>query len=109
LFYVFIKSVQKIFEINRNLKQMRSIMKDTEITSSLKDLDTVRDTLQHALKRIDLVISEVGQHRGHMLSYIETSRLKDGFKDLREINCCVKEMFISLKLLLHEFKPSSVK
>lgn len=88
---------------------MKFIMKDTEITSSLKDLDTVRDTLQHALKRIDLVISEVGQHRGHMLSYVETSRLKDGLKNLREINCCVKEMFNSLKLLLHEFAPSSVK
>lgn len=81
-------------------------MKDTE---SLKDLDTVRDTLQHALKRIDLVISELGQHRGHMLSYVESSRLKDGLKDLKEIKCCVKEMFISLKLLLNEFKPSSVK
>ena len=88
---------------------MKFIMKDTEITSSLKDLDTVRDTLQHALKRIYLVISEVGQHRGHMLSYVETSRLKDGLKNLREINCCVKEMFNSLKLLLHEFAPSSVK
>ena len=44
-----------------------------------------------------------------MLSFVETSTLKDGLKDLREINCCVKEMFISLKLLLHEFKPSSVK
>ena len=106
---MFIKSIQKIFEINRNLKQMKFIMKDTEITSSLKDLDTVRDTLQHALKRIDLVISEVGQHSGHMLSYVETSRLKDGLKNLREINCCVKEMFNSLKLLLHEFAPSSVK
>ncbi len=109
MFYVFIKSIQKIFEINRNLKQMKFIMKDTEITSSLKDLDTVRDTLHHALKRIDLVISEVGQHRGHMLSYVETSRLQDGLKNLREINCCVKEMVNSLKLLLHEFKPSSVK
>ena len=79
-------------------------MKDTEITSSLKDLDTVRDTLQHALKRIDLVISELGQHRGQMLSYVETSRLKDGLKDLREIKCCVKEMCISLKLLLKEFQ-----
>ena len=100
-----IKSIQKIVEINRNLKQMRSIMKDTQITSSLKDLDTVRDTLQHALKRIDLVISELGQHRGHMLSYVETSRLKDGLKDLREIKCYVNEMFISLTLLLHEFNP----
>jgi hypothetical protein len=109
LFYVFIKSIQKIVEINRNLKQMRSITRDTETTSSLKDLDTVRDTLQHALKRIDLVISEEGQHRGDMLSFVETSTFKDGLKDLREINCCVKEMFISLKLLLHEFKPSSVK
>jgi hypothetical protein len=80
-------------------------MKDTQITSSLKDLDTVRDTLQHALKRIDLVISELGQHRGQMLSHVETSRLKDGLKDLREIKCCVNEMFISLKLLLNEFKP----
>lgn len=80
-------------------------MKDTELTSSLKDLDTVRDTLQHALKRIDLVISEVGQRRGHMLSSVEKSRLKGGLKDLREIKCCVKEMFISLKLLLNEFKP----
>ena len=88
---------------------MKFIMKDTEITSSLKDLDTVRDTLQRALKGIDLVISEMGQHRGHMLSYVETSRLKDGLKDLREIKCCVKEMFISLKLLLNEFKPSSMK
>jgi sensor histidine kinase regulating citrate/malate metabolism len=109
LFYVFIKSLQKIFEINRNLKQIRSITKDTEITSSVKDINTVRDILQHALKRIEFVISEVGQHRGHTLSYVETSRLRDGLKDLREINCCVKEMFISLKLLLHEFKPSSVK
>ena len=106
---MFIKSIQKIVEININLKQMRSTTRDTETTSSLKDLDTVRDTLQRALKRIDLVISEVGQHRGHMLSYVETSRLKDGLKDLREIKCCVKEMFISLKLLLHEFAPSSVK
>jgi uncharacterized coiled-coil DUF342 family protein len=109
LFYVFIKSIQKIVEINRNLKQMRSITNDTETTSSLKDLDKVRDTLQNTLKRIDVVISEVGQHRGDMLSFVETSRLKDGLKDLREINCCVKEMFISLKLLLHEFKASSVK
>lgn len=84
-------------------------MEDTQLTSGLKDLDTVRDTLQHALKRIDLVISEVGQRKGHMLSYVETSTLKDGLKDLREIKCCVKEMFISLKLLLNEFKPSSVK
>lgn len=60
MFYVFIKSIQKIVEINRNLKQMRSITRDTETTSSLKDLDTVRDTLQRALKRIDLVISELG-------------------------------------------------
>jgi hypothetical protein len=109
LFYVFIKSLQKIFEINRNLKQIRSITKDTEITSSVKDINTVRNILQHALKRIEFVISEVGQHRGHTLSYVEISRLRDGLKDLREINCCVKEMFISLKLLLHEFKPSSVK
>jgi hypothetical protein len=109
LFYVFIKSIQKIVEINRNLKQMKSITRDTETTSSLKDLDTVLDTLQHALKRIDLVISEVGRHRGDMLSFVQTSTLKNGMKDLREINCCVKEMFISLKLLLHEFKPSSVK
>lgn len=101
---MFIKSIQKIVGINRNLKQMRSITRDTETTSSLKDLDTVRDTLQHALKRIDLVISELGQHRGQMLSYVETSRLKDGLKDLREIKCCVKEMFISLKLLLNEFQ-----
>ena len=106
---MFIKSIQKIIEINRNLKQMRSITRDTETTSSLKDLDTVRDTLRSALKRIDLVISEVGQHRGDMLSFAETSTLKDGLKDLREINCRIKEMFISLKLLLHEFKPSSVK
>ena len=104
MLYVFIKSIQKIVEINRNLKQMRSITRDTETTSSLKNLDTVRDTLQHALKRIDLVISELGQHRGQMLSYVETSRLKDGLKDLREIKCCVKEMFISLKLLLNEFQ-----
>ena len=109
MLYVFIKSIQKIVEINRNLKQMRSITRDTETTSSLKNLDTVRDTLQHALKRIDLVISEVGRHRGDMLTFVETSTLKDGLRDLREINCCVKEMFISLKLLLHEFKPSSVK
>lgn len=109
MFYVFIKSLQKIFEINRNLKQIRSITKDTEITSSVKDINTVRDILQHALKRIEFVISEVGQHRGHTLSHVDISKLRDGLKDLREINCCVKEMFISLKLLLHEFKPSSVK
>jgi hypothetical protein len=84
-------------------------MKDTEATSILKDLNTVRDILQHALLRIDLVKSEVGQQRGHMLSYVETSRLKDGLNDLREIICCVKEMFNSLEHLLHEFKPSSVK
>jgi hypothetical protein len=88
---------------------MRFIMKDTKITSSLNDLDKVRDTLQHALKRIDLVISEVGQPTGHISSNFETSSLKDGLKNLREINCYVKEMFNSLKLLLHEFEPSSAK
>jgi hypothetical protein len=25
-------------------------------------------------------------------------------KDIREIKCCIKEMFISLKLLLNEFQ-----
>ena len=104
LFYVFIKSLQKIFEINRNLKQIRSITKDTEMTSSLEDINTVRDILPHALKRIEFVISEVGQHKGHTSSYVEISRLRDGLKDLREIKCCVKEMFISLKLLLNEFQ-----
>jgi hypothetical protein len=80
-------------------------MKDSETTSSLNDIGAVSDTLQHALRRIDFVISEVGQHGG-ILSYVETSKLKDGLKVLGEIKCSAKEMFISLRLLLHEFKTS---
>jgi DNA mismatch repair ATPase MutS len=104
--YLLIKSLQKILEINRNLKQIKSLEKDNEIISSLKNFDIVRQNIQQALKRIEFVLNKLSHFKGHDFSFVEIARVGNELKDIVEIGHSVRRMYIALKLLASELKPS---
>ncbi|HKI07892.1 MAG TPA: hypothetical protein VKA09_05820 [Nitrososphaeraceae archaeon] len=102
LLYLLIKSLQEIFGINRNLKQIRSLATDEKIKLNFKNVNIARESLQDALKRIEFILNEATS--SSMSSFIELSRLKKEIKDIPEINLLFKETYISFKLLLAELK-----
>ena len=102
LLYLLIKSLQEVFGINRNLKQIRSFATDEKIRLNFKNVNIARESLQDALKRIEFILNEATS--SSMSSFIELSRLKKEIKDIPEINLLLKETYISLKLLLAELK-----
>lgn len=102
LLYLLIKSLQEVFGINRNLKQIRSFATDENIKLNFKNVNIARESLQDALKRMEFILNEATS--SSMSSFIEKSRLKKEIKDIPEINLLLKETYISLKLLLAELK-----
>ncbi|HJR46693.1 MAG TPA: hypothetical protein VJ799_00920 [Nitrososphaeraceae archaeon] len=102
MLYLLIKSLQEAFGINRNLKKIRSFATDEKIKLNFKNVNIARESLQDALKRIELILNETTS--SSMSSFIELSRLKKEKKDISEINLLLKETYISLKLLLAELK-----
>jgi len=102
LLYLLVKSLQEVFGINRNLKQIRSFATDEKIKLNFKNVNVARESLQDALKRIEFILNEGTP--SSMSSFIELSRLKKEIKDIPEINLLLKETYISLKLLLAELK-----
>jgi hypothetical protein len=100
LLYLLIKSLQEVFGINENLKQIRSFATDEKIKLNFKNANIARESLQDALKRIELILNQASS----MSSLIELHRLKKEIKDIPEINLLLKEMYISVKLLLAELK-----
>lgn len=102
LLYLLIKSLQEVFGINRNLKQIRSFATDENIKLNFKNVNIARESLQDTLKRMEFILNEATS--SSMSSFIEKSRLKKEIKDIPEINLLLKETYISLKLLLAELK-----
>jgi hypothetical protein len=102
LLYYLIKSLQEVFGINRNLKQIRSFAADEKIKLNFKNANIARESLQVALNRIGIILNE--GTASPMSSFIELSRLKKQIKDIPEINLLLKETYTSLKLLLAELK-----
>ena len=102
MLYLLIKSLQEVFGINRNLKQIRSFATDEKIKLNFKNANIARESMQDALKRIEFILN--GASSSSMSSSIELSRLKKKIKDIREINLLLKETYISMKLLLAELK-----
>ena len=102
MLYLLVKSLQEVFGINRNLKQIRSFATDEKIKLNFKNVNVARESLQDALKRIEFILNEGTP--SSMSSFIELSRLKKEIKDIPEINLLLKETYISLKLLLAELK-----
>jgi len=102
LLYLLIKSLQDVFGINRNLKQIRSFAADEKIKLNFKNVNIARESLQDALKRIEFILNEATS--SSMSSFIELSRLKKEIKDIPEMNLLLKETYMPLKLLLAELK-----
>lgn len=100
LLYLFIKSLQEVFGINRNLKQIRSFATDEKIKLNFKNANIARESMQDALKRIEFILNQASS----MSSFIELHRLKKEIKDIPEINLLLKETYISVKLLLAKLK-----
>jgi hypothetical protein len=91
LLYLLIKSLQEVFGINRNLKQIRSLATDKKIKLNFKNANIARESLQDALKRIEFILNEASS--SSMSSLIELSRLKKEIKDIREINLLLKATY----------------
>jgi hypothetical protein len=102
LLYLLIKSLQEVFGINENLKQIRSFATDEKIKLNFKNANFARESLQDALKRIEFILYEASS--SPMSSLIELSRLKKEIKDIGKINLLLKETYFSVKLLLAELK-----
>jgi hypothetical protein len=100
LLYLLIKSLQEVFGINRNLKQIRSFATDEKIKLNFKNANIARESMQDALKRIEFILNQASS----MSSLIELHRLKKDIKDIPEINLLLKETYISVKLLIADLK-----
>ena len=91
MLYLLIKSLQEVFGINRNLKQIRSLATDKKIKLNFKNANIARESLQDALKRIEFILNEASS--SSMSSLIELSRLKKEIKDIPEMNLLLKETY----------------
>jgi hypothetical protein len=104
LLYLLMKSLQTVFKINRNLKQIRSLAEDEKIKLNFNNVNIARESLQDARKRIKSVLNEVPERNSSVASFVKLSKLKREIGDIQEINSLLKETYISLQLLLAELK-----
>lgn len=108
---MFIKSLQKITEINRNLKEINDLVKKENNKANLATLDNVRQNLQEASERMrgtskQLTSNRVGERNRSVLSFATFFGLREYMKGGREIQSHLKMMLVSLKLLISALKQN---
>jgi hypothetical protein len=58
LLYLLMKSLQEVFGIDRNLKQIRSFATGEKRKLNFKNVNIARESLQDALKRIEFILNQ---------------------------------------------------
>ena len=109
-----IKTLQKITEINRNLKEINDLVKKDNIKANLATLDNIRQSLQNASERMQGTSKQftsnlVGERKSSVISFATYSGLIVSLKSGIEIQSHLKIMFESLRLLISALKQKKVR
>jgi hypothetical protein len=109
-----IKSLQKITEINRNLKEINYLVKKDSINANLATLDNIRQSLQKASEGMQgtskqLASNRVGERNSSVLSFATFSGLIVYLKSGTEIQSHLKIMLESIRLLISALKQNQAR
>ena len=106
-----IKSLQKITEINRNLKEISDLVKKDDFKAKLAALDNIRQSLQKATESMQGTSKEftsnlVGERKSSVLSFATIFGLIKYLDSGTEIQSHLKMMLVSLRLLISALKQN---
>ena len=106
-----IKSLQKIMEINRNLKEISDLVKKDDFKANLATLDNIRQSLQKASERMQGISKQftsnlVGEGKSSVLSFGTLLGLMKYLKNGTEVQSRLKMMLVSLRLLVSALKQN---
>jgi hypothetical protein len=109
-----IKSLQKITEINRNLKEINDLVSNDNIKANLATLDNIRQSLQKASEGMQETSKQftsnlVGERNKSVLSFATFSGLIVSLKSGTEIQSHLKIMVESLRLLKSALKQNQAR
>jgi hypothetical protein len=106
-----IKSLQKITEINRNLKEISDLVKKDDFKANLATLDNIRQSLRKASERMQgtskkFTSNLVAEQNSSVLSFGTLFGLMKYLKNGTEIQSRLKMMLVSLRLLVSALKQN---
>jgi hypothetical protein len=106
-----IKSLQKITEINRNLKEITDMIKKDDFKANLATLDNIRQSLLKASERMQGTSKQftsnlVGERKSSVLSFATFFGLINNLNSGTEIQSHIKMMLVSLRLLISALKQN---
>jgi hypothetical protein len=106
-----IKSLQKITEINRNLKEISDLVKKDDFKANLATLDSIRQSLRKASERMQgtskkFTSNLVAEQNSSVLSFGTLFRLMKYLKNGTEIRSRLKMMLVSIRLLVSALKQN---
>jgi hypothetical protein len=106
-----IKSLQKITEINRNLKEISDLVKKDDFKANLATLDNIRQSLRKASERMQgtskkFTSNLVAEQNSSVLSFGTLFRLMKYLKNGTEIRSRLKMMLVSIRLLVSALKQN---
>ena len=106
-----IKSLQKITEINRNLKEISDLVKKDDFKANLATLDNIRQSLQKASERMQGTSKQftsnlVGERKRSVSSFATFFGLNKYMNSGTEIQSQLKKMLVSLRLLISALKQN---
>jgi hypothetical protein len=109
-----IKSLQKIMEINRNLKEISDLVKKDDFKANLATLDNIRQSLQKASERMQGTSKQftsnlVGERKSSELSFTTFFGLIKYLNSGTEIQSHLKMMLVSLRLLISALKKNQAR
>jgi hypothetical protein len=109
-----IKSLQKITEINRNLKDISDLVKKDDFKANLATLDNIRQSLQKASERMQgtskqVTSNLVGERKSSVLSFATFIGVVKYLKSGTEIQSHLKMMLVSLRLLISALKQNQAR
>ncbi|MDW0314084.1 MAG: hypothetical protein QN716_01795 [Nitrososphaeraceae archaeon] len=109
-----IKSLRKITEINRNLKEISDLVKKDDFKANLATLDNIRQSLQKASERMQGTSKQftsnlVGERKSSVLSFATFFGLIKYLNSGTEIQSHLKMMLVSLRLLISALKQNQAR
>jgi hypothetical protein len=106
-----IRSLQKITEINRNLKAISDLVKKDDFKANLATLDNIRQSLRKASERMQgtskkFTSNLVAEQNSSVLSFGTLFGLMKYLKNGTEIRSRLKMMLVSIRLLVSALKQN---
>jgi hypothetical protein len=109
-----LKSLQKITEINGNLRKINDLVKKDDVKANLATLDNIRQSLQKTFERLQgtskqITSNLVGERKSSVLSFATFMGVMKYLKSGTEIQSNLKMMLMSLRLLISALKQNQAR